>query len=222
MHAYLVVGKDKKKVEEKGEELVLGFGAKRLDFSFASIEEARNLISFLSLKVDGPTAIVIADFNKVSEEASNAFLKSLEEGGENLFFVLMAKGEEGILPTIKSRCLIVRVDRAKSVAGADEEASGEFLEGSLSLQIRLISNVKGRLEAASFLENIFFGVAKRIREGERKSVFADKKYAKMGALAFLAVKKIEANSNVFLTLLSFVVALDTDPKLGNTKVNVQI
>lgn len=201
MHAYLVVGKDRGKIEDKVSKLVSGFGAKRLDFSFVSVAEARYLISFVSLKVDGPTAVVVADFDKVSEEASNAFLKSLEEGGENLFFVLTAKGEEGILPTIKSRCLIVRVDMAKSVAEVDEEDAGEFIEGSLSSRIRLIYNTKGRSEAVAFLENIFFGIAKRIREG-------DKMYAKMGGAAFLAIEKIEANSNVFLTLLSFVVALD--------------
>lgn len=47
---------------------------------------------------------IIKNFDNSTEEAQNKLLKVLEEPPENVYFLLSAKSEERVLPTIKSRC----------------------------------------------------------------------------------------------------------------------
>ncbi|QDT64521.1 DNA polymerase III subunit tau [Calycomorphotria hydatis] len=51
---------------------------------------------------------IIDDADRMGEEAANAFLKTLEEPPPGAMIFLMARSTEGILPTILSRCQLVR------------------------------------------------------------------------------------------------------------------
>src|SRR3990167_9092947 len=110
MHAYLIVSTDDEKREAKVEELTKKLRAKALMFSLAKIEDARALNSFTNLKVDSPTAIIINSVEEATDEAANAFLKNLEEPQEELYFILTAESIHKVLPTIVSRCQIVKVN----------------------------------------------------------------------------------------------------------------
>lgn len=52
---------------------------------------------------------IIHNFDASTEEAQNKLLKVLEEPPENVYFLLSAKNEELVLPTIKSRCDKVKI-----------------------------------------------------------------------------------------------------------------
>ena len=62
--------------------------------------------------------LVVEDADRLTEQAGNALLKALEEPAANTVFVLCAPSDEDVLPTVRSRCRIVRlrVPDAASVA----------------------------------------------------------------------------------------------------------
>jgi DNA polymerase-3 subunit delta' len=50
------------------------------------------------------TIVILTEIQTMRRESANAFLKLLEEPGENLMFILTATGSHQLLPTIVSRC----------------------------------------------------------------------------------------------------------------------
>lgn len=75
-----------------------------------TVDEVRRLQRFLGMSASGGTRRVIiidclADMNR---NAANAVLKLLEEPPSNTLFLLISHGMGGLLPTIRSRCQIVR------------------------------------------------------------------------------------------------------------------
>ena len=66
----------------------------------------------------GRRCLVIPDAHKLTPQTQNALLKTLEEPPEDALLILTGN-EQAVLPTIRSRCMLVRVgaeDRAKVAA----------------------------------------------------------------------------------------------------------
>jgi DNA polymerase III subunit delta' len=74
------------------------------------IEDIRDLHSFLYLKpVLGPNKILVIDeADRLTDEASNALLKTLEDPTPNSVFILISSQPKLLLSTIRSRCLEIR------------------------------------------------------------------------------------------------------------------
>ena len=70
-----------------------------------SIEQVRQFIKDLSLSsfLDSYRIGVIKGADSLTPEAQNAILKTLEEPGEKVVIILLARSEENLLPTILSR-----------------------------------------------------------------------------------------------------------------------
>lgn len=77
-----------------------------------SIDDIRELHQGLSLHPyeGGRKAVVMVQADRMTEEASNAFLKMLEEPSPTTIFVLVSDRPNALLPTIVSRCQKVRFD----------------------------------------------------------------------------------------------------------------
>lgn len=75
------------------------------------IEQTRRLLDALSLTPleDGPRAIVILEVDTMTPAAQNALLKSLEEPERTDSFILTTKNEQAVLPTVLSRCRLLRL-----------------------------------------------------------------------------------------------------------------
>ena len=90
------------------------------------IEQARQIIDFLSLMKIGRSRVVIVDGGEyLNPAAANALLKTLEEPPEDTFLILIAKSLSGILPTIRSRVQVMRFAtlspaQIKQIAGVEE------------------------------------------------------------------------------------------------------
>ncbi|WP_421850273.1 DNA polymerase III subunit delta' [Oricola sp.] len=95
---------------------LLGLGRPRNDQgtgfrSAVTVDEIRRVQRFFSMTAASPDAwrIVIVDpVNDLNRNAANALLKMLEEPPQRALFLLIAHGTGGLLPTIRSRCQIVR------------------------------------------------------------------------------------------------------------------
>ena len=78
--------------------------------SSIGIDQIRELISKANLKpYEGNKKVFIVNkANSMNQEASNAFLKTLEEAPDNTVLILISESKELLLPTIVSRLSMVR------------------------------------------------------------------------------------------------------------------
>lgn len=123
-----------------------------------SVNQARSARAFLANRswLGGWKIVVVDEAERLSEEAANALLKSLEETEEGSLVILLTI-DEGVLPaTVRSRCQILRfslVADEKMRVGLNQIGhSGERLERALAAAwgrpgkvIQLLSDV-GLLE----------------------------------------------------------------------------
>lgn len=95
--------------------LGLGFGANNPDLIYLEgdagsigVEEIRNLESQLVTQpLQSPIkAAVVTRAEKMTEEAQNAFLKTLEEPPEKAAIILLSPNTDTLLSTVVSRCLV--------------------------------------------------------------------------------------------------------------------
>lgn len=120
LHAYMLIGpkgSGKSDLAKKIAFALLGQSENHPDLvmlrpekGYISVDQIRDLQSALKTKaVIAPIRVVIIEqANTMNERAQNAFLKTLEEP-EATVFVLLSETEDGILPTIRSRCLLLKM-----------------------------------------------------------------------------------------------------------------
>jgi DNA polymerase-3 subunit delta' len=98
-----------------------------------SVEQIREMESLVALSpYQGRTRLVIIDpANAMSEEAQNAFLKTLEEPPAHAVFVLITADDDRLLETVRSRCRRIEfglvaasdIDEALRARGISDEQS---------------------------------------------------------------------------------------------------
>ena len=76
------------------------------------IAQIREMISYTNKSSfnEEPKIILIDNIENLNKNSVNALLKIIEEPNEKIFFFLVHNNEEGILPTLKSRCLIFKIN----------------------------------------------------------------------------------------------------------------
>lgn len=79
--------------------------------SVVTVDEIRKVNRFLSLTAhDGGYRVVIVDpADDMNTSAANALLKNLEEPPSRTLFILIAHAPGSLLPTIRSRCQVLRL-----------------------------------------------------------------------------------------------------------------
>lgn len=198
MHAYLLVSQNlnlKSQIEELAEKLK----AKILEFPIVKIEDTRNLNNLIRLSFNQPTLIVSKNIHEATEEALNAFLKNLEEPQENIYFALTAPSAKHVLPTIISRCQIIKIKNdQKNELNYNIE---EFLKMSVGEKLAYIDKIKNRESAIEFTENsIRFLHSQLISDRVKYNVVA-----KNIEIANKTLSRLKANGNIGLQLANFVI-----------------
>lgn len=82
------------------------------DGSEGNLSEFRDWLSFASQTIDRDTKyfMIIWNADRLSRESQSLLLKPLEEKKESRSIFLISSKEDGILQTIRSRCLVEKVD----------------------------------------------------------------------------------------------------------------
>ncbi|MGD0523083.1 MAG: hypothetical protein ABSA43_00775 [Candidatus Microgenomates bacterium] len=172
MHAFLIVGGE---TGENIKTLVKKLRAKPIEFSVSKVEDVRELNSFTSLLVASPQAIILRNIENSTSEALNALLKNLEEPAENIFYILTCQNLSQVLPTIVSRCEIVKIKNPRLPDGQEKskiknEGAEEFMNMKISKKFSYLDKIKTRDEALTFVRNLIIFLhpqlishAKRIR-----------------------------------------------------------
>lgn len=143
MHAYLIIGQSTEDIEQR-------LQAKPMEFVVQKIDDVRELNKLLRLSFDEKTLIIIRNIQDATEEALNAFLKNLEEPQENIFFALTTPSISLVLPTIVSRCQIVKVRSTKYLVRS------EFLDMNNVQKLEFVGKIKDRKEAIKFVEELLY------------------------------------------------------------------
>jgi hypothetical protein len=147
-----------------------------LDNRAISIEAIRELEQFLSLRVPGRQsvsginrAIVLADAERLSIEAQNALLKTLEEPPQGTVIMLLCSDINALLPTVRSRSQLMtlikpsraQVDEYFETAGFQPSAINQAyaISGGLPglMHAILASNDHQLLPATSYARQILRG-----------------------------------------------------------------
>lgn len=107
------------------------------------ISHIREAIQFLSRKPYQANikAIVITEAEKMTIQAQNAFLKTLEEPPADSLIFLSSPNEDLLLPTIISRCQVIRLSNNQLISNQELLASYFLLLKSL-LQARVGERLK--------------------------------------------------------------------------------
>jgi DNA polymerase III delta prime subunit len=156
MHAFLIVGTNSEELKAKTEELSEKLHAKIMNFPLVKIEDVRALNDLVRLSFSEPTLIVSENIDGAGEEALNAFLKNLEEPQENIYFALTASSTRKVLPTIVSRCQIIKLENKQMGELANEEKVEQFLQMSPSQKLAFFDKMNDRNNAIGFIESVIF------------------------------------------------------------------
>ena len=149
------------------------------------------------------------------EVQQNAFLKLLEEPPQRIYFLLLVKSAKALLPTIRSRCTVIRTGGEEAISDEAAQSAKEIITGILSpreyelmLAMRALTDktqqagillaVKNHLRDA--LVTLSGGDANSDKELARKlaSKLTRKKIIEMIELTDSCDYKLRQNSNINL------------------------
>lgn len=203
MHAFLFVGQETINPITK---LAKSLNAKVIDFPLIKIDDVRSLNNLIRLEFNEPTLIVCQNIYEAGEEALNAFLKNLEEPQENIYFALTTPSIRKVLPTIVSRCEVIRVKNEESEM-LNEEIK-QFLKFTTGEKLAYIDKIKDREKATEFVENMVFFLHSQLQDG----VVKYNKQARLIETATKTLSRLKANGNVNLQLSNLVIQISNDKK----------
>lgn len=118
------------------------------------IAQVHEVIRELSYTSSEPRAVVFDDAHRMSEEAMNALLKTLEEPPERTLLILVSSVADRLIGTIRSRCQVIHFAplpeeelaayaRQKLMLGGDDASAAALLaEGSIGSLITLAPEIE--------------------------------------------------------------------------------
>lgn len=124
--------------------------AKPDDKSAFPVELVREIVEEAGMKrlEPGRRTFIVADADRFNDSSANAFLKTLEEPAGDLIFALLAENLAQMLPTILSRCQVVRFSPLSNELLSEVTQSWEGLPlnaDSRGVLIRAAQGSPGRL-----------------------------------------------------------------------------
>lgn len=114
------------------------------EFDRLGIDDSREIKEFQSRRAfSGGKKILVVKTNFITHEAQNSLLKVFEEPTENTHIFLIIPSVEGLLPTLKSRLMIIQhldVSRPSGELGRETSKLGveEFLKADVTKKFELI------------------------------------------------------------------------------------
>lgn len=192
MHSFLFVGD---RVDKDITDYCLSHKLTLIPFTVKTIKEARELKKMLLTTPNYNCAYLLKNIDEASIDALNALLKLIEEPPFNTYFILTTRNSSRVIPTIISRCEVIRSREIVPVT-IDEQ----ILNLSLDQRLKLIENIKTRIDAINFISNV-------IRECELKLTTSNdiRGLTKTLAFAHQSYIYLEANGNIKLNLYNFVI-----------------
>lgn len=214
MRSYIIASKNEEKSLAKAQEICKTNKIDNFDITIETfdkaigIEDIRKLQRNLFLKpLRGENkALIINAFPGITIESQNALLKVLEEPPLSTFMFLLIENINILLPTIISRCKVIKLEDEKKGINIKEaqEIAERISSDDIGEKLKLAQDFgKSREEAVSFLENAILGTREIMISKERKSLKLVQTIKKLEE-GYLAAKNTNVSPRFVLenTLLS--------------------
>lgn len=164
-----------------------------------SIDAVRNLKSMLKLKPYAAKCKIALFISAqlLTIPAQHALLKTLEEPMPNTYLILELNNPHQLLPTIRSRCQIIKAPRIEKTHKklADQQAKSIISllqQKSPAVRIACLEKFKNRAEAQKLLDTLLPYLRKKMRQNPR--------WAPTVKLTQEAIESLKNNVNTNLTL----------------------
>jgi len=159
IHPDVVILEPKKVEDKKGR-------IREKEIVIEQIREMHHRLRYFPYELQGKFC-VIKKAHRMNEESSNALLKILEEPTANTFFFLLVEDVESILPTISSRCAILRFPQTKLPDWKEEnrESFKRLLRADISEKFDYIEKIcRDKNEFIESLKNWEIVTAEALRK----------------------------------------------------------
>lgn len=206
MHAFLIVSHSESSTQSEIDKIKERLNADLIENPINKVEDVRHLNSLLKSYFNKNTIILIRNFHDVNVIASNAFLKTLEEGRDKVAFILTTNNLNKVLPTIHSRCHVIHAAETPTKKNLDVE---KFINMSEEEKLDFTSSIKKRDDAIAFLKSLISTIEPKLYDGNSYN------YLSLAEKADIALTRIEANSNVNLQLTNLIIETNNLPLLLN-------
>lgn len=202
MHAYLIIGKTEsqrvaaahKLLQQQKVQRVEVITPEKTTHPVATVRRARQMLKMKSVVV---RAVVLAEAEKLTTEAANAFLKILEEPPGNTILILTAPNEQTVLPTISSRCQVVNLGTAPGEAEKEDiKTMKHFLSAGVGEKLALVEETGDRQKALEFVIGQTLAARKLLLEAAQ----TDNQIIQLIDQLSQAKADLESNVNVKLVL----------------------
>jgi len=195
-----------KRIEDRNHADVVWFGDDPKARSL-KIEEVREVIHWSGMRpFESDWKIcLIKDAGRLTHEAQNALLKTLEEPPAQTIFCLLAENTDNLLETIRSRSFLVRLAPEPAAPASVPDGVGQKKWEDLLEEAQSGS----RMETSSFLAALLTFFRDRIREDAAGPVPSEHRMAWMKAMDIIYETRdaLEANANQKLALTRLAVWL---------------
>lgn len=170
MQSFLIISKNKTLSEDEASKICRKFNIDNFDLNILEkpdevsigIEDIRNFqqkISLTPFKGKFKSGI-IKNAEKLTTEAQNALLKTLEEPPLNTILILLSERQELFLPTVLSRCKIIKLK--EKISKIPEKENDQYIKILISLsscgvgeKLKIAQDTgKTKEEAVNFLEKM--------------------------------------------------------------------
>lgn len=115
---------------------------------------------------------IVEGADLMTARAQNRFLKTLEEPADGTVILLLSENTENLLPTIRSRCIVLRVGASGASGTSEMGECAEEILGMVSrrafffdIQKTLEKQVKDRQSANAFLDALERALSQAMRDG---------------------------------------------------------
>lgn len=177
------------------------------DASSIKIETIRDLTRFTRYGPDSAAwKIVIIDrADRMTEEAGNAFLKTLEEPVRNVLFILTTSRENKILRTILSRCQKLYFEEGDAIADPQSRELADKLvsaaKGDFASLFRLSDELSSLDDVGGALNDAI--AARRLAMGDSP----DGRDILLLKPVFAAIRALELHGNRRLTIDNMLISM---------------
>jgi len=195
MHALLLVGTNKKEIEERIRKEAKDTSSRVIYYPSQKISDVKEIASFTRLSRNEPILIVCEDVNTASLEALNAFLKILEDPGENISFALTAENTNQVLPTIVSRCRVIKIGN-KDLSEKTADKVERFLKSPSQKRLHMLEKIKTREQALSLVQSTMSYTHTNLKENPKIN-------SQILEECQITLDRLKTNANVKLQILNF-------------------
>ncbi len=218
VNSFLITNGHYQKRIEKAKKLV-GFWEPHPDFLLiqahpsVGIHDIRQIQKFLSRRPYQAEikAVVLDKAELMTIPAQNAFLKTLEEPPANSLIILCSQNQDQLLPTITSRCQIIRLKLKTEIEVDVKTLNTKYsflttvLNSSSGKRLQLIEPyTRTREEAIKFCQGMIEVIRFQIRNKPAKDLSLITYHL---SLFIKTLSLLQANVNVKLTLENLVINL---------------